>query len=343
MPWGDPLNKVAVLITLVLLFVGCIGAENEGGTSKEVAEEVKQRVINATLIYDSKCKICREEIVISSLREKFDLPLSVERVDYRSDKGRELLEKYGVRVLPQIVLPKEIEELDVFPSLEPILSERGDAYLLDDEQIMRIPAPAIRVLYSPKLDERSYKGYQSAKLSLVDFEDYECPYCGKFFKETLLKIEKEYIESGKLKYYFKDFPLAFHPHSRITAEAAECAGEQGKYWEMHDKLFEGNLSGYRERNLDKYLGKEAIERYAKEIGLDLEEFRKCLEEGRYSKEVEEDFEEGTELGVSGTPTFFIVLPDGTSYMVVGAWPYDRFKEIIEDALSNAGLNYRKQS
>ena len=157
-------------------------------------------------------------------------------------------------------------------------------------------------------------GNKDSKVVIVEFSDYACPFCGKFARETLPKI----LKNLDVKYVFKDFPLPMHGEIAIKAhEAANCAGDQGKYWEYHDILFKRQNEW--KRNASKFL------EYAKELGLDIEEFKACLDSGKYREEVLKDLEEGKKLGVKGTPTFFI-----NGKKLTGALPYEEFERVINE-------------
>jgi len=168
------------------------------------------------------------------------------------------------------------------------------------------------------IDDDSIKGDEDAPVTIVEFSDYECPFCTKFYEQSLQQIEKNYIDTGKVKFIYRDFPLSFHQNAQKAAEAAECAGEEDKYFEMHDLLFEKGVSG----------GVSAFKQYAKDIGLNTKKFDQCLDSGEMAKEVQDDFIAGQQLGVSGTPAFFI-----NGKLVSGAQPYSVFEQIIEQELS----------
>ena len=93
------------------------------------------------------------------------------------------------------------------------------------------------------IDDDAFKGDANAPVTIIEWSDYECPFCGRFYRDTLGLIESAYIDTGKVKFVYRDFPLSFHPNAQKAAEAAECAGEQGKYFDMHDLLFENGVSG----------------------------------------------------------------------------------------------------
>jgi len=155
------------------------------------------------------------------------------------------------------------------------------------------------------------KGNPNAKITIVEFSGYDCPFCARFARETMKKI----LSNFSVKFVLKDFPV----HGEVKAhEAANCAMEQGKYWEYHDILFE--RQGEWRKNDSKFV------EYAKELGLDVDKFKACLDSGKYRQEVLEDKQEGIELGVTGTPTFFI-----NGKKVVGSLPYKEFEKIIQEA------------
>ncbi len=168
------------------------------------------------------------------------------------------------------------------------------------------------------IDDDAVKGDSNAPVTMIEFSDYECPFCGRYFQQTYPQIVKEYVDAGKVKIVFRDFPLSFHENAQKAAEAAECAGEQGKYWEMHDRLF---------KNQDA-LEVNSLKQYAKELGLNTKTFDNCLDSGKMASEIQKDFEDGQDAGVSGTPAFFI---NGIS--ITGAQPFEEFKKIIEQEIN----------
>ncbi len=168
------------------------------------------------------------------------------------------------------------------------------------------------------VDDDAFKGDKDAPVTIVEWSDYECPFCTRFYSQTLGLIDKEYIQTGKVKFVYRDFPLGFHKNAQKAAEAAECAGEQGKYFEMHDLLFESGVEG----------GVTAFKQYAETIGLDKDEFNSCLDSGEMANEVQEDMQDGQAVGVSGTPGFII-----NGKLVSGAQPFSVFQQAIEAELA----------
>lgn len=170
------------------------------------------------------------------------------------------------------------------------------------------------------IDDDPIKGDKNAPVTIVEFGDFQCPFCGRFYQQTLPLIEENYIKTGKARLVYRDFPLSFHPMAHKAAEAAGCAYKQGKFWEYHDKLFENQRD----------LSIENFKTWAKELGLNTEEFNNCLDQGLMASEVDNDFNQGVSYGVSGTPTFFI-----NGVKVVGAQPFSVFKQVIDQALQEA--------
>jgi len=169
------------------------------------------------------------------------------------------------------------------------------------------------------------KGDSKAKVTIIEVSDFQCPYCGRFFSQTYPSIEADYIKTGKVKLVFVNFPLSFHPNAQKAAEAAECAGLQGKFWEMHDKLFANQAA----------LSVENLKQYAKDLGLDTAKFDKCLDNGEMASTVQKDFAAAQAVGVQGTPSFLIGNPSSGYQKFVGAQPYANFKVVIDAELEKA--------
>jgi protein-disulfide isomerase len=182
------------------------------------------------------------------------------------------------------------------------------------------------------LADAPFKGGKEARVTIVEFSDYQCPFCARHVKNTLPQLEKEYVASGKLKYVFRDSPIEnLHPQAPKAHEAARCAGEQGKYWPMHNVLFDKQRS----------LSVDDLTSHAKGLGLDAARFRTCLDSNKFAEAVRADQVQAAKFGVRGTPTFLVgrTEPDGTHMKVtatiVGAQPYARFKDAIDAALAPA--------
>jgi protein-disulfide isomerase len=194
----------------------------------------------------------------------------------------------------------------------------GDVADVPDEQ-PEVPKPT--VFKDIDIEGDPVKGDENAELYLIEFSDYECPFCGRFVTDTLPEIEENYIDTGKVKHVFKDFPLGFHADAHLAAEAAECADDEGKFWEYHDLLFE---------NQDA-LDEESLKGYAEELELD--DFDECLADGTHEKEVDEDMADGRQKGLTGTPSFLVGNDEVGYVKIVGAQPYGVFEAAFDDVLA----------
>lgn len=175
-----------------------------------------------------------------------------------------------------------------------------------------------------KVDDDPVLGSKNAPVTIIEFSDYQCPFCRVFWKDSFSQLKKEYIDTGKVRFVYRDYPLSFHPMSEPTAQAAECADDQGKYWEFHDKVFgEEQKKG---QGTVTYTVTD-LKSWASQLGLNTSQFNQCLDSGKYKEEVAKDFADGQAAGVSGTPSFFI-----NGKMVVGAQPFASFKTIIDEEL-----------
>jgi protein-disulfide isomerase len=161
-------------------------------------------------------------------------------------------------------------------------------------------------------------GSPDAPVTIIEYSDYQCPFCSRFWSDTLPLIKENYIDTGKVKFIYKDFPLSLHPQAQVSAEATECVRAQGgdeAFWKMHDQIF-ANQGSISEDNLLKW---------ANEIGYDI---TSCLDDGTFADEVQADLAEGTSAGISGTPGFII-----NGVKVSGAQPYSNFESVIESQLA----------
>ncbi|NOZ05600.1 MAG: thioredoxin domain-containing protein [Chloroflexi bacterium] len=167
------------------------------------------------------------------------------------------------------------------------------------------------------------EGNVDAPVSIVEFSDYQCPFCKRFVDETLPELRKTYIDTGKVRLLFVDYPLPIHPQAPAAAQAAHCAGDQDAYWKMHDKIF---ADAARWTNSDD--AKPILITMAGEIGLDQDALKSCLDEATHAPEIRNGMAEGQRLAVGGTPTFFI-----NGHRLVGAQPFSAFRDLIEAELS----------
>jgi len=176
-------------------------------------------------------------------------------------------------------------------------------------------------------DDDPYIGKADAPITLVEFTDYQCPFCARHFTNTYGQIKTNYVDTGKVKYVTRDYPLGFHPHAQKSAEAAECANKQDKFAEMHNKLFstQATWSGLAD-------AVPTFKQYAKELKLNTSEFDSCLDSGEMAAEVAADQADGAASGIDGTPGFWILGPNGESQKISGAFPYATFSAAFDALL-----------
>ena len=205
------------------------------------------------------------------------------------------------------------------------LAEAGtlaDAYVQTAPQPTATPSGPVEVDTSGAFSI----GAADAPVVLVEFTDFQCPYCSRHFAETFPQIMADYVDTGQVRYVFMDFPLnSIHPQAQLAAEAARCAGDQDAFLEMHQALF---------GRQDEWSGRgdagEVFISFAGELGLDEATFRQCLESGQYTAAVEADLAQGISLGINGTPAFFL-----NGNFVSGAQPYSVFQGAIESLLAGS--------
>jgi protein-disulfide isomerase len=182
-------------------------------------------------------------------------------------------------------------------------------------------APVARCTPAPRVEH--VKGDANAKVTIIEYSDFQCPYCAQFSVQTYPQIDEEYIKTGKVKYIFRPLVLPNHLQAQKAMEAAESAGAQGKFWEMHDLLF-----GKQSQWSDKGGAVEIFKGYAKSLGLDEAAFALALDCGRYAAIGNENSVEAQKAGVTGTPTFLV-----NGRVLNGAYPFEQFAKVIEEELA----------
>ena len=191
-------------------------------------------------------------------------------------------------------------------------------------------APGAPVLVRASLvDNDPLKGNPDAELTIVEFSDFECPFCKRFYDQTLPLIDDNYIKTGKVNLVYRDFPLPNHMNAMPTHLASECANEQGAFWAYHDILFETQRTWAPMPSESIF---EHLVQYADYLGLDTDEFGSCLSSSKFGSEIEGDYQDGVANGVRGTPAFFIGN-EGDGYVLLsGAQPFEAFKNVIDSKL-----------
>lgn len=191
--------------------------------------------------------------------------------------------------------------------------------------IQGVPAPA-----SVAAPDVRLRGNAEAPVTMIEYSDFTCGYCLKFFRETWPRLLAKYVETGKVRFLYRDYPRADHGPGLDAAVAARCAGEQGRYWAMHDRLF---AEGGR-------LDEATLTRHAKAIGLNQSDFGQCLHNGRHAEQIFQDRQEANEWGFRGTPGFVLMYTQKAptdkepAVAIPGAFPFEVFAEEIDRMLAS---------
>jgi predicted DsbA family dithiol-disulfide isomerase len=346
-------TRLAILVTGALLAFGCTkpgskpGAPTAGARdpNKPVAKVGGQVITEADLAKESKAEINRADTQhleqVQQIREKTLDGLVEKRLVENKAKAdgvtaEQLIEK---EVSSKITPPTETELKAMYdqakasgqplPEYEKVKPQIVK-YLTDQRRatqkkafIDKLRAEAkVEMLLPPLLLPKQEvaltgqsRGPTNAPITIVEFSDFQCPYCSRA-EDTVKKVMDEY--KGKVRLFYRDYPLPFHPMAQKASEAALCAGDQNKYWEMHEKLFANQQA----------LAVPQLKDHAKGLGLDQGKFDKCLDGGDKAKEVETSKKAGEELGVNGTPHFFI-----NGRPLSGAQPFEEFKKVIDAELA----------
>lgn len=198
------------------------------------------------------------------------------------------------------------------------------------------PAAAAAPSFQPKdvtVDSAPVLGSANATVTLMEFSDYQCPFCARHYREVMPTLVKDYVDTGKLKYVMRENPIqSIHSRAMAASQAGLCAHDQGKYWEMHNRMFDNQ----------RELTDENLKAWAVEIGLDDAAFTACLDDKKYEKAVNDDLTLGRGLGIRGTPGFVLGLTDPNdpnkahmTEFINGAQSLDNFKRTIDELLAEA--------
>ena len=228
-------------------------------------------------------------------------------------------------------LDKTLDQLN--QTNQAILKELQEIHRLLQQQQQQAPSPAVipgdAIPNAPvDIANEPVRGAANAKVAIIEFSDFQCPFCARYDNDAYPQIVKDYIDTGKVKYVWRDMPLEMHPNAFKAAEAAQCAGDQGKFWEMHDLLFKNQQA----------LSPADLPKHAATLGLNTTLFQQCLDSSRHATEIRQDIAAAGSVGISGTPSFLfgIVQPNGTvkvTKKIIGARAYADFKSAIESALN----------
>jgi protein-disulfide isomerase len=266
----------------------------------------------------NECPTCQPPAEVTDLFGKVMPTLTIKEVDINSEEGKKIAKENKVKVLPAMIFSDGIKETEFY---------KGEAKVLFSEikdsgnfklSLAGLGLPIGKYIELPAIDEGdAMLGNKDAAVKIILFSDHQCPYCAKSFKEVVKTI-KSY--GDKVVLVYKDLPLEFHPQAMNAAIAGKCAQEQGKFWEMSDKLY---VTQKQWGNMKDKSVKDFFKNQARILGLKTDEFNKCLDENRHKEEVENSKKQAEEFGVAGTPSLFV----GDEF-VGGAIPMAQLKAMI---------------
>ena len=190
-------------------------------------------------------------------------------------------------------------------------------------------------LLSPSIESAPALGDPDAKVTIIEFGDYQCTWCYRWHQGTKDDVMAGFVETGQARFLFKDFPINDHSDraSSLAAEASYCAADQDKYWEYHDELYD-NWNG--ENPIPAWITKDTLKGFAQEVGIaDIDKFSECLDSGRYSGIVRDNYDLARTVGLDATPSFIVMADGATPQLLRGAHPYSNFEQAIEKVLSES--------
>jgi protein-disulfide isomerase len=232
-------------------------------------------------------------------------------------------------------LPSVQEQIDALKqSQERILKELAELKKMLEakpDKVAFAPVPQTPNLITLNVLGEPFRGDAQAKVAIVEYSDFECPICGSYARAIFPRIQTEYIQTGKIKYYFRDYPLPVHPNALAAARAARCAGEQERFWEMHDLLFADQT----------VLGTEdGLNSRARLLGLDIARFTECMNSNRYAENIRRSARGAERMGLEGTPAFLLgaVAQNGdvvrATKVLMGAESFESFKTNLDEFISD---------
>lgn len=327
-------NLISLVILLTGLFVGSLFVDlsqlaNGGGVSQKMLDgkdifqlnnktwvAYSDPIVNVDIINDDACDDCNIDEALVWFKKILPTMLA-NKVDYSSDKGKSLIKKFNIKSLPAFIFAGDIKDTEFYSQAEQLLSEKESKYVLDTA---KLGLPAGKYIKLPKISDTDIKiGPDHAKVKLVEFSDFQCPYC-KMFQGTIDDILKEYGDDVQL--IFKNLPLnSIHPRARAAALAGECANEQKAFMDYSKQLFDNQEKWSKTKNNDLFIS------YARKVKIDSRKFKQCLDDNKYKDIIDGTIAEAEDFGISGTPAIFI--NDNFKGGVVKA---DELRSLIDEEL-----------
>lgn len=332
-------NIVSVLIIVVGLFFGSIFVDiiqlvsGQGISQKILGESdvfesgektwvaFDESIVRVSVLTDEACEECDPSQALLFLRRYLPTMLA-EEISVSSDEGKRLIEQEKIKTLPAFIFETDVKDTSFYLQAAQLF-QANEAETLFSLDIAQLGLPVGKYLVLPEIKENDIVvGSEEASVTLVEFSDFECPYC-RVLHPTIGQALEEF--DGKIRFVYKHLPLSFHPQAENAALASECANEQGNFMEYADVLFE------KQEEWSGTEGTSLFKRYATSIRLNAGEFNTCLDSQRYKDKVASDVQEAQEFGISGTPGMFV----GGQFLG-GAAQYETLQAMIVSELEKSG-------
>lgn len=328
-------NLISAVILLAGLFIGSLFVDvaqmvKGKGFSQSVLNKIDvfnldgktwvaytDPIIKVQVISDDSCEACNPDEALVWFRRVIPTILP-EKIDANSGEGKNILKKFGIKSIPALVFAKDVDTTDFYKQAGILFNEKEGSFVLQTAELGLEVGKYVEI---PEIAENDIQiGSRDAKVKVIEFSDFQCPYCRAFQLNTIQKIIKDY--GDKILFVYKNLPLDFHPQAENAAQAAECANEQGKFTLYSDKLFAS------QDDWGKSSGTQNFKNYAVQLGLNATQFNKCLDDNKFQDKISGDIEEAKEFGISGTPAVFV-----NDQFKAGAVGYDDIKKIIDEELA----------
>ncbi|MCA9495352.1 MAG: thioredoxin domain-containing protein, partial [Nanoarchaeota archaeon] len=316
--------------------------DNMSNTMEDSPIQTSDLEVSLLLIEDPACTTCQVDLYVSQLKEFLFPNLKVEKLSLESEEAKDIIEELGIVQVPVYLFSDNLDQLS---NWETDLADKFAKIPLNSKEYFALNPlyiPIKSLVNKPIIDENTVViGNKSAKLTIYEFSDYECPYCAiaegneELLQQYLIQdpsfvppmegVFKDYVETGKVKFVFFNLPLEqLHPDVMPAHLAAMCANNQDKWLDFHKKLFKSRSEWVSSQSYT-----DKMKEFAKELGLDEKEFASCLDSEKYLSQIENEIVQSFSLGVTGTPAFVV-----GNIFVPGVRDYTVMKAIIEEELNN---------
>lgn len=328
-------NLISLSILLAGLLVGSLFVDvaqmiRGGGFSQKILNKsdvfslngktwvaYEEPLVKIKVLTDDTCEKCAPDQAILGLKRELPTILT-EKVDVSSDEGKALVGTFNIRTIPAFIFSKNIEDTALFAQAQAVFEQKGDQYLLDSAAV---GLPVGKYTETPQIKDGDITvGPKDAKVKIVQFSDFQCPFCKQMHETVVAPMLKEY--GDKVQFVFKHLPLSIHPQAQNAALASECANEQGKFVAYADKLFAAQAEW------GKTEGTQTFKNYARQSGLNASQFNQCMDSNKYAEKINADTQEAQSFGISGTPATFL-----NEQFSGGVVPYASFKQSIDEELA----------